>query len=247
MSTFEDLTLTFKKQIEQANKSEINNHGKNIEDRPMTIEEMMKQRDSETFNVDYIADPVNPIIRTNLENDVNKSEKERLDELTTMNFDQSTIKTYECTMFDQNINIRLLGVLECYPPIYKFGPGFSFPNHLNEISLPSNFVFKDQGNAIGKFAQFDSNLSFVMKYGDDVFVNDYGNTGRMCNGSGEEFKYIEGGRCIKFYETSTERNCLTFEYNKNKNVMTFISGDYHLTPDQCEVFDGISKEQMTFS
>ena len=202
MSNFEDRTLTFKKQIEQANKSAINNHGKNIEDRPMNIEEMMKQRDSETFNVDYIADPVNPIIRTNLENDVNKSEKERLDELTNMNFEQSNIKTYVCTMFDQNIDINLLGVRECYPPIYNFGSGFTLPFLKNEISLPSDFVFKQT-----QFIQFDSKLSFVMKYGNDVFVNDYGNTGYMFIGSTQDSKYTEGIQCIKFVETSTNGKC----------------------------------------
>ncbi len=235
MSNFTDLTLEFKNQIEQANIAKIKNHGKNIENRPMTIEEMMKQRDSETFDVNYKTESANPIVRYNQENLINKSEEERLDELTTMNFDQSTIKTYECTMFDQNIDIRLLGVLECLPPIYKFGPGFSFPNHSNEISLPSDFVFNESHTA-----HFDSNLSFVMKYGDYVSVNDYGNTGRMCIGLTEEFKYIEGGRCIKFYETSTSCNCLTFEYNKNKNVMKFLYGSYHLNYDQCKVFEGIS-------
>jgi len=242
MSNFEDRTLTFKKQIEQANKSAINNHGKYIEDRPMTIEEMMKQRDSETFNVDYIAEPVNPIIRTNLENVVNKSEEERLDELTNMNIDQSTVKTqtYVCSMFDQNIDINVSGILECYPPIYQLGPGFTLPFLKNEISLPSDFVFERT-----HITQFKSNLSFVMKYGDNVFVNDYGNNGHMLIGLTEEFKYIEGGRCIQFYETSTSCNRLTFEYNKNKNVMKFLYGNYHLNYDQCKVFEGISKEQMT--
>ena len=237
MSNFEDRTLTFKKQIEQANKSAINNHGKYIEDRPMTIEEMMKQRDSETFNVDYIAEPVNPIIRTNLENVVNKSEEERLDELTNMNIDQSTVKTqtYVCSMFDQNIDINVSGILECYPPIYQLGPGFTLPFLKNEISLPSDFVFERT-----HITQFKSNLSFVMKYGDDVFVNDYGNTGHMYIGSSQESRYIEGIRCIKFYETSTNGNILIFEYNKDKHALTFLSGSYHLTREQCKAFEGFS-------
>ena len=247
MSYFDDLiknrTLEFKKGVEQANNNAINRHEKTLENRPMTIEEMMKQRDAEMFNVNYKAESVNPIIRTNLENDVNMSAEERLDELTNMNLDQSNIKTktYVCTMFDQNIDINLLGVRECYPPIYSFGAGFTLPFLTNEIALPSDFVFNESHTA-----QFDSNLSFVMKYGDDVFVNDYGNKGHMLISLTEEFKYIEGGRCIQFYETSTGCNRLSFEYNKNKNVMKFLYGNYHLTPDQCEVFEGISKKQMPF-
>jgi hypothetical protein len=213
----------------------------------MTIEEIMKQRDADVYlrHEDYITEEsgsMSMAVNAQFENFVNKTDEERLDELTNINIDQSTIKTktYICTMFDQNIDIRLLGVLECLPPIYKFGPGFSFPNHSNEISLPNDFVFIESHTA-----QFDSNLSFVMKYGDYVSVNDYGNTGRMCIGLTEEFKYIEGGRCIKFYETSTSCNCLTFEYNKNKNVMKFLYGSYHLNYDQGKVFEGISIEQMT--
>ena len=236
MSNFEDLTLTFKKQIEQANKSEINNHGKDIGDRPMTIEEMMKQRDAEMFNMEHITEPVNPIIRTNLENVVNKSEEERLDELTNMNIDQSTVKTqtYVCSMFDQNIDINVSGILECYPPIYQLGPGFTLPFLKNEISLPSDFVFERTHKT-----QFTSNLSFVMKYGDDVFVNDYGNTGHMYIGSFQESRHIEGIRCIKFYETSTNGNMLIFEYNKDKHALTFLSGSYHLTREQCKAFEGV--------
>ena len=232
---FNDKTLTFKNSIEQANNNAINTLGKDIEDRPLTMEEMMKQRDTEMFNVKYLAEPVNPIISTNQEDQIiNKSTEERLAELTNMNFEQSNIKTYVCTMFDHNVDINLLGILECYPPIYKFGPGFTLPFLTNEIPLPRDFVFKKS-----QTIQFDSNLSFVMKYGDDVFVNDYGNTGHMFIGS--TFAGYDGTRCIKFIETSTNGNVFIFEYNKDKRAMTFISGDYHLTPDQCEILDGVPK------
>ena len=58
MSTFTDLTLEFKNQIEQANIAKIKNHGKNIENRPMTIEEIMKQRDADVYlrHEDYITE-----------------------------------------------------------------------------------------------------------------------------------------------------------------------------------------------
>ena len=73
-----------------------------------------------------------------------------------------------------------------------------------------------------------------MKYGDDMFVNDYGNNGYMFIGTS---KYMEGIRCIKFYETSTAGNCLTFEYHNDKNTLTFINGSYHLTQEQCKILE----------
>jgi len=241
MTTFEDRTNTFKNSMERANNREINRLGNDNENRALSIEEMMKQRDAELFNVDYIANNVNPIIRNEMENDVDKTMEERIAELTTMDFDQSTIKkkTYTCTMFNQSIDIKLLRVYECYPPIYEFGPGFCLPNLPNEISLPSDFVFKRSHTT-----QFNTNLSFIMKYGDDEFVNDYGNTGYMYVGSTQESRDIEGIRCIKFNEASTNGNSFVFEYNEHKNTLSFVHGNYHLNGDQCEVFDGISKSKM---
>ena len=141
-------------------------------------------------------------------------------------------------MFDQNINLNLLGVLECYPPIYQFGPGWSFPNIPNDISLPSDFKFNPSHTT-----KFVSKLSFVMSQGDHKCVNNYGNIGHMFIGTTGEFKYVESGQCIKFFETSTNSNCLYFEYNQKKNILKFICGSYHLTSDQCEMLDGIPKRK----
>lgn len=243
MSIFEDQTYKFKQQLENANNNSIKMHSKSLDDRPLNIEEMMKQRDAEVFNINYNEKQCNSIVHKQLKQFEDKTIEERMNDLMNVKIDQSPIKqiTYICTMFDQHIDINLVGVLECYPPIYKFGPGFSFPNHSNEISLPSDFRFNPS-----RTTHIISGLSFVIKCGDDEFVNNYGNTGHMFIGTTGEFKYIEGGQCIKFNEISTNGNSLYFEYNQKKNVLKFICGDYHLTSEQCEALEGVSKKQMTF-
>jgi len=58
MSTFEYLNNKITRQVEHANRDQINRHGKNIADKPLTIEEMMKQR-GKTITITY-GKPIYP-------------------------------------------------------------------------------------------------------------------------------------------------------------------------------------------
>ena len=84
---------------------------------------MMKQRDADVYlrSEDYITGkPISNIaVHAQLENFVNKTDDERLDELTNIVQINIKLKTYKCTMFGHDIDISLLGVLECNPPIYS--------------------------------------------------------------------------------------------------------------------------------
>jgi hypothetical protein len=240
MSTFEYLNNKITRQVEHANRDQINRHGKNIADKPLTIEEMMKQRDAEMLNIKYNYDQCN---NDRIKQFENKTPEERMSNLMNVEINPNYTKTtYICTLLDQNIDLKLLGSLECYPPIYEFGPGFSFlSTNSNEISLPSDFKFNPS-----HITRFVSNLTFVIKHGDYEFVNNYGNIGHMFIGTTAPFKYIEDGRCIKFIETSSNGNygnCLYFEYNQKKNIIKFIRGSYQLTYDQCEILEGVSKNK----
>ena len=250
MSIFDEKVDSFKEEIQRANQNEMSKYANELEKRPMTIEEMMKMRDAEASNIEYI-DHFTTLEEKGIPTYQNKNTSQRLNELNTADMNPGKQKIFYMCIGSQRVDITVTGAYETYPPVYTLGPGFSLSRDTNAFHMPNDFVFEPT-----LYFTFKDKLTFHLEYGKDKFEVDYGNMGYMFHGAGRshDSRYDELGieyskplKLFRFYDKLTSGSNMIFQYDEEKRILEFVSGSYKLTQEQCKVFDGVSVEDMTIT
>ena len=249
MSNFESKVVSFKEEMERANKSNMTLNGGGLDNRPMTMEEMMKMRDAEATNIKYL-DPLT-LEQKGIPTYQDKSTSQRLNDFNTADMSPGKQKVFYMCIGSQRVDISVTGAYETYPPIYTIGPGFSLSRDTNAFHMPEDFVFEPT-----KYFPFKDKVTFHLEYGDDKFEVDYGNLGYMFHGGGRSrdsrydalgVEYSTPLNLVRFYDKSTSGSKMVFQYDEEKRILEFVEGAHKLTQEQCKVFDGVSVEDMTLT
>lgn len=249
MSIFESKLDSFKEEMERANKQSVSQNGGQLDNRPMTMEEMMKMRDAETSNIKYL-DPLT-LEEKGIPTYQDKSTSQRLNDFNTADMSLGKQKNFYMSIGSQRIDITVTGAYETYPPVYTLGPGFSLSRDTNAFHMPDDFVFEPT-----LYFPFKDKVTFHLEYGEDKFEVDYGDMGYMYLAAGRShdsrydalgIEYSKSLNFVRFYDKSTSGSKMVFQYNEEKRILEFVEGAYTLTQEQCKVFDGVSVEDMTLT
>ena len=101
MSIFDEKVVSFKEEIQRANQNEISKYANELEKRPMTIEEMMKMRDAEANNIEYI-DPLT-LEEKGIPTYQDKSTSQRLNDFNTSDMSPGKQKIFYKTLLDKTL------------------------------------------------------------------------------------------------------------------------------------------------
>ena len=242
MSVVQENTLSFQDQMEEANQRKLNAYQGKIHERPLTVEEMLKQRDAESENIKY-GQPLT-LEGRGIKAYVEKSNEQRMKEMMNKNEKKIDIPIYKFCLGDEEINCNLTGIRECYPPIYVFGPGVSLHLEHDGLSLPDDFVFTNKG-----YWEFNNKkVAFKMEYGIKKYEIEYRNKAYMISEQGRKqderyeslgIQYQFEKKMVIFGDKDSNFNQMVFEYVPEKNILKYVSGSYHISVDMCEVFKSV--------
>lgn len=214
---------------------------KMVDNRPKTLEEMMKMRELETSDIDY--HPQRSPEDQGMGTYVEKSNEQRFAEMIEKNNNPNNIepKIFKICIGNQEVNCKWSGSQETYPPIYCFEGGFTLPGVSNGFTLPNTFEFKAGSN----YTFPDTKIVFKLEYGDKKFEVNVQNKVFMktiYDRSKDErlealgIKYRNERKLIIFsFETGSGR--MAFEINPETNLLEFVEGKYPLTIEQNNVFE----------
>ena len=243
MSSFEDWKNkdAWKDLYEKSKAREEEEKRKMVDNRPKTLEEMMKMRDLETSNIDY--HPQRSPEDQGMGTYVEKSNDQRFAEMIEKNNNPDNIqpKIFKMCIGNQEVNCKWCGSQETYPPIYCFEGGFTLPGVSNGFTLPNTFEFQAGSN----YTFSDTKIVFKLEYGDNKFEVNIKNKVFMksiYDRNEDErlealgIQYRSQRKLIIFsFETGTGR--MAFEINPETNLLEFVEGKYPLTIEQNNVFE----------
>lgn len=214
---------------------------KMVDNRPKTLEEMMKMRELETSDIDY--HPQRSPEDQGMGTYVEKSNEQRFSEMMDKNSRPDNIcpKIFKMCIGNQEVSCKWSGSQETSPPIYCFEGGFTLPGVENGFTLPNTFEFKAGSN----YTFPDTKIVFKLEYGDNKFEVNIKNKVFMksiYDRNEDErlealgIQYRSERKLIIFsFETGSGR--MAFEINPETNLLEFVEGKCPLTIEQNNVFE----------
>ena len=241
MSSFENKDA-WKDLIEKADARKEEENRKMVDNRPKSLEEMMKMRESETSDIDYHPQrsPEDQGMGTYIE----QSNEQRFAEMIEKNNNPENIepKIFKICIGNQEVNCKWCGSQETYPPIYCFEGGFTLPGVKNGFTLPNTFEFKAGSNY--SFPD-DTKIVFKLENGDKKFeVNILNKVFMKSIYDRNEDERLEAlgipyrsQRKLIIFSFETGSGRMAFEINPETDLLEFVEGKYPLTIEQNNVFE----------
>jgi hypothetical protein len=211
-----------------------------------TLEEIIKEREQDINKSieDRKNDNFSELLQTNhdklklnidLSNSINIDEYINNRNLKSMSCNTSKPE-YSIHFEDNKIHLKNTSILESSPPILEFEEIYRVDNSNNyNIILKKPFINN-------KSLEFDTDLVFKLKFGDETFEYNFGNAAHMYT---KKSKYnderfnnlnieIKDDHYIKFSNNIDDKfHYIMFSYNKIDNKLQYENSSFRMKRDNC--------------
>ena len=214
-----------------------------VNNRPGSVEEMMKLREAETSNINYLPPLTHE--QKGRSTYVERSNEERMNDMKEKNsrITEEPIYKFSFCIGDESVSCAVSGMQETRPPILIFDRAMTLPGTITGFSLPEDFQFEKN-----KYVEIEKKIVFILQKGEHKFEVNIQNKGLMKSNPSRtpDERYEELGLQYQSEERSiifenvkrdpwSQTALVVCKYDTETNMLDFVTGRFQLSPEQSSV------------